>query len=211
MGRWLPWLLTALGGFILLILLLNLREKDYYENGSLTPVAGDPSLDPAFKLLVPESFRHACPTCGECAHPIEVVANRRVLSLRDRDGWYKLIWAGDETYHFEELQHLAACYENRTAESPYGRWNILAKVGPPQHAKGPPHECGAAPQTLQYRYDLVVVERVEDVPERQDLWIQALVYRYDGDKLPSTLRFGWYRQEYVDEDRYPVPCPCGKP
>ena len=206
-----PWLLTAFGAFVAFILFLNLRERDYYEGGSLAPVAGDPAGDPVFSLLFAPEIRHSCPTCGECVHPVEVVENRRTLQLHDHDGWYKLFWAGDETYYFEELQHLAACYENRTAEDPRGEWVIRTRVGPAAHGGGEPHECGAIPARTEYRFELVVqdhpiVELAQfDLPPA----LPVITYRYDGDKLPPFLYYGW--RPASPPNAGAIPCPCGKP
>ena len=54
-------------GLAALVLLLNLREKDYYDHGSLAPV--DPFWakdDPVLYRLVPETYVHPCPACGRC-------------------------------------------------------------------------------------------------------------------------------------------------
>ncbi len=206
MGRVVPWILTALGGFLVWILMLNLREKDYYEGGSPTPVAGDPASDPAFHALIPSELKHSCPACGECVHPVEVVANRRTLTLRDRDGWYRLFWAGDEIYHFEELQQLAACYENRTAEAPEGTWMLQYRAGPAVHPKAAPHDCGSLPpdSIRIYRLRVDEIRAGEQHPSRP-----GLVYPYSGNKLPPLLHFGW--ELSATSDLPSSPCPCGEP
>jgi hypothetical protein len=200
-----PWLLTAFGAFVAFILFLNLREKDYYEGGSLTPVAGDPAADPVFHSLIPSEFRHACPTCGDCAHPVEVLENRRTLSILDHDGWYKLFWAADETYYFEELQQLAACWENRTAEEVKGTWTIVLRAGPALHAATPAHSCTRMPVDTVRHYVLAA----QNTPfEPQDRVQPAIVYRYDGDKFGPFVHFGW---RLAGNEVSGVSCPCGKP
>ncbi len=211
MSRAVPWILTALGAFIAFILVLNLREKDYYENGSLTRIDGEPSIDPLFRRFKRE-VSHSCPTCGECTHSVEVVNNRRTLTLRDHDGWYKLFWAADELYYFEELQHLAACYENRTAMDPSGTWEMEFRIGPAIHPRGPVHECTPVTASGKWILDLVV----QDYPIVTDVlytgerarW-ESLVYPYYGNKLPPKLYFGWKVRSLPNPDE--VPCPCGKP
>ena len=203
-----PWILTALGAFVAFMLYLNTTEMDYYENGSLTPVAGDPSPDPAFRLLASEEVRHSCSICGDCVHPVEIVENRRTLSLRDRDGWYKLFWAADETYYFEELQHLAANYENRTADNPSGSWTITGRILPSVHKGCPAHECGPVNPGFTLTYSLVVRES-PITPNPGGSLYHALTYPYSGNKLPPSLNFGWELQ--TAHYPQPVPCPCGTP
>jgi hypothetical protein len=206
MNRWLPWLLTALGAFVAFALFLNTREKDYYEYGSLSPVAGHPELDPVFPHLVPTELKHDCPSCGACVHPVEVIRNERSLSLRDHDGWYKLFWAGDETYHFEEVQHLAASYENRTARDPEGTWTLHFRAGPPPHERAAPHDCGPFRSEFIWIYRL----RVNEVRGEPSAALgPGLVFPYSGNKLPPLLHFGW--QLSGTADLPPAPCPCGKP
>ena len=94
MKKTLPFVLGILGiGVVLLV--LNLREADDYEFGTRTPPPKGSNLtadDFAFQRVFPEfKFTHACAGCGECVHPFEVVENRRVLSMHDHDGWYKMV------------------------------------------------------------------------------------------------------------------------
>ena len=142
------WPLTALLGAAIVILVLNLLERDVYEHGELAPPppgSNVPDDDALFTRLFPREFVHTCATCGECRHPYEIVENRRAMSLRDRDGWYRLFWARDETYHYDDPVYLAAGYQNRTAEDPSGTWLIRARIGPPAHASSAPHTCPEIP------------------------------------------------------------------
>ena len=117
-----PAVLTILGlGIFLLV--LNLREADDYEFGSLKPpgrAANVSADDFAIQRVFPDlRFTHACAGCGECVHPFEIVENRRLLSMRDHDGWYKVFWAADEQYSYEDPVHMLADWgKNRSAELP---------------------------------------------------------------------------------------------
>jgi hypothetical protein len=147
----------------IVLLVLNLREADYYEFGTLTPpgkgnnVGGD---DPAFGRIFPElKFTHACAGCGECVHPFEIVENRRVMSVHDHDGWYKLFWAADEEYYYSDPIHMLADWgKNRTAETPRGAWTIRLHAGAATHRSAPAHDCGQIPQDIVLHYELGLSE-----------------------------------------------------
>ena len=161
-----PWVVAALLVPAAVVLLLNLREKDYYDHGSPVPV--DPFAakdDPVLGRLIPETYRHPCPVCGDCTHPVEVVENRRELSLRDHDGWYRLFWAADETFYYEELVYLAAGLQNRSARDPRGRWFLRLRLGPAAHGRVEAHACGTVPGEVTLDYALVAGETpLEPVP-----------------------------------------------
>ena len=159
MKKALPFVLALLGlGGVLV--LLNLREADDYEFGTLTPppkgsnVAAD---DFAFQRVFPEfKFTHACAGCGECVHPFEVIENRRVLSMHDHDGWYKLFWAADENYYYTDPIHMLADWgRNRTAENPVGTWKIRVRAGAATHRSAPAHDCGQIAREIAVTYRLV--------------------------------------------------------
>ena len=157
-----PWIGAALLAGVAAILVLNLRERDHFVMGSLEPLEAE---DPP----VPATWTH-----GACEHRLERVEARGRLTLRDRDGWHRLFWAGDETYHYKELAHLAAELANPTASDPAGRWELSVKPGP-----GP---CGAAlpAETLVYAL------KVSETPGPA-----ALTYSYAVPHLPGTLSFVW--------------------
>ncbi|RPH47676.1 MAG: hypothetical protein EHM91_05470 [Planctomycetota bacterium] len=149
------------------LLTLNLREADRYEFGSLTPpgrgsnVAAD---DFAIQRVFPDlRFTHVCAGCGECVHPFEIVENRRALSMRDYDGWYKAFWAADEEYSYSDPVHLMADWaNNRTAETPRGTWRIRLRAGSATHRHAPTHECGRIPLEIALAYQLVASENPLD-------------------------------------------------
>jgi hypothetical protein len=169
----------------IVLLVLNLRESDYYEFGTLTPpgkgnnVAGD---DRAFERIFPElKFTHACAGCGECVHPFEIVENRRVMAVHDHDGWYKIFWAADEEYYYSDPIHMLADWgKNRTAETPRGTWKIRLHAGPATHRSAPSHDCGQIPRDIVLHYDLALSEDP----------LETTTHSGDGPlKIPET--FSW--------------------
>jgi hypothetical protein len=217
-GRWLlpPALL-----FAIVVLVLSLRERDQYESGALLPPADAtvPGDDPSFRALLPSPLVHACPTCGECTHALDVLENRRTFRLLDEDGWYKLFWAGDETYHYEDPIVLAACLRNSTARDPRGRWTLRARVGRATHGALPPHECSAVPGEIFLSYELVVSPEpigsatipVPGTSFQIARTLELFAYRYgDVPHLPSVLHFGWKLEEPAAAAAG-APCACGKP
>jgi len=206
-----PWVVAALLVPVAVVLLLNLREKDYYDHGSLAPV--DPFAakdDPVLARLVPSAYAHPCPECGDCTHPVEVVENRRELSLRDHDGWYKLFWAADETYHYDDLVYLAAGLQNRSAREPRGRWFIRLRVGPARHGRVEAHRCREIPAEVTLDYALVAGEAplaplpVDGLPDAWRSWpVLAQEQILDG----RLLHLGWRADAPVVRT---APCPCGK-
>lgn len=204
-----PWAVAALLLPAVVVLALNLLEKDYYDHGSLAPV--DPAAgkdDPVLARLVPSTFTHACPTCGDCTHPVEVVENRRELRLRDHDGWYKLFWAADEVYYYEDLVYLAAGLQNRSARDPEGAWMIRLQLGPAAHGAVAPHDCPSIPAetTLDYRlvHGPAPLEPAESgrFPGVFAAWpVLAQEQIADG----RLLHLGWHAHRVTIT---PAPCPC---
>lgn len=153
--------------FGIVVLLLNLREADEYEFGSLKPPGRASNVtadDFAIQRVFPDlRFTHACAGCGECVHPFEIVENRRTLSMRDHDGWHKAFWAADEQYHYEDPVHLLADWgKNRTAELPQGSWSIRLRAGRSTHGNAPSHDCGRIPREISLAYELVAAENPLD-------------------------------------------------
>jgi hypothetical protein len=147
--------------FAIVLLILNLREVHNFEFGTLqTPgPANNLSVDDnAFQRVFPDlKFVHACSACGECVHPFEVVENRRVMSIHDHNGWYRLFRAADQEYYYGDPIHMLADWGgNRTAELPRGRWTLRLHAGPATHRAAPAHECGSIPGEISLAYDLVV-------------------------------------------------------
>jgi len=203
--------------FTILVLLLNLRENDCYERGSLTPPHGDTvsGEDGIFRRIIPETIAHPCPACGDCAHAVEILQNRRVFSIRDHDGWYKLFWAGDETYYWDDAPVFAASLRNATARDPRGTWTIRGRLGPSAHGAVPPHSRTPATGEFLLEYELVVSPSplTEEplgtgTPHPIPRTLDGFSVYPDVPHLPDILYFGWR----LAWSRIPaVPCLCGKP
>jgi hypothetical protein len=209
------WALAPLA-FVGLLVILNLCEIDDYEFGTETPPgrgSNVPAGDPALGRIFPElKFIHACSGCGECVHPFEVVENRRVMSLPDHDGWYKLFWAADDVYYYSDpLQLLADWGRNRTAGTPRGSWNFRLRASAATHGTAPAHDCGQIPREIALSYDLVA----SDIP------LEDTFHSGDGPlKIPRTFSWivsdpgkprnlGW--RLAGDPQVAADACPCAKP
>lgn len=199
----------------IVILVLNLREADEYEFGVLTPPGPGnnvPADDFAFSRVLPETrFVHACAGCGECVHPFEIVENRREMSIRDHDGWYKLFWAEDEVYYYADPIHMLADWgRNRTAESPRGSWLIKLRAGPATHRSAPAHDCGQVPQEIVLRYDLVPSEDpIDETFHSGDgplKIVQSFSWFVTNPGRPLAL--GW--RLVGDPAIHAAPCPCAR-
>lgn len=203
------WPLTALLGFAIVILVLNLLERDVYEHGTLAPPppgSNVPDDDPLMERLFPREFAHPCPTCGECRHALEILQNRREMTLRDHDGWYRLFWARGETYHYDDPIYFAEGLQNPTARDPQGTWMVLARIGPAAHGPSAAHACTEIPREKAWIYELFAGERPIDEARGE---VQALVYRTRAAHLPPALHLGWRPSGTMVHS--PSPCPCGKP
>ena len=213
MKKALPIVLVFLGlGIVLLV--LNLREADDYEFGTLTPPAKGSNVtadDFAFHRVFPEfKFTHVCSGCGECVHPFEVIENRRTMSMRDHDGWYKAFWSADEQYYYSDPIHMLADWmKNRTAENPRGAWKIRLRAAKATHRSAPPHDCGQIPREIALSYELVSTED----PLEESF--------HSGDGPMKIVRtFSWFTSKPADKQMSlgwrlvgtPVvdaaPCPC---
>jgi hypothetical protein len=209
------WALIPLGTLVVL-LLFNLNETDRYEFGLETPPAPGNNVDAedaAFNRVLPElKYVHACPGCGECVHRFEIVENRRVLSLHDHDGWYKVFWAKDEEYYYADPIHLLADWgQNRTAEQPKGTWTIRVRTGPATHPNGASHDCGRLPKEIALTYELDFSE----APLDDTMWsgdgplkvLQTFSWLYTNPGKPMSLGWRLSGAPKIDVG----PCPCSKP
>lgn len=201
------WPLMGLMAAAIVILVLNLLERDVYEHGSLTPPPPGSNVpdDDALFTRLPREFIHRCATCGDCSHPLEIVENRRVMTLRDHDGWYRLFWAADEIYHYEDPVYLAQGLQNPSARDPEGTWLIRARIGPPAHGASAPHACPEVPGEKAWLYQFFLSERPIEPPEG----LQVLAYRCRATHRPPVIHLGWRPTGTMEHS--PSPCACGKP
>lgn len=194
----------------IVILLLNLFEVDHY------PPALDP--DSVFQPL-PSWFApmllHPCAVCELCPHRFETVECKIEVTITDRDGWYRLFWAGPETYIYADAALVGAALRNRTAEFSGGTWTIRGRYAPSLETE--PHPCPAAPGDIELRYRLRrgdgfpgEGERILDpsgtlaVPRRW-LWFR---YPFPPDRVDEF----WWELENPDSfaGGKATLCPCGK-
>jgi hypothetical protein len=209
------WALIPLGALVVL-LLLNLTETDRYEFGTETPTPPGNNVDaddPGFARIFPEMrFVHACPGCGECVHRYEIVENRRVLRMNDHDGWYKVFWAADDLYYYDDPVHMLSDWaQNRTAETPQGTWTIRLRTGPASHPKGAAHDCGRLPREISLSYALEFSEApLDDAMYSGDGPLKVLrTFAWVTANPGRLISLGWRLQ---DEPKVEVaPCDCARP
>ena len=184
------WVATAFMAVVAVLLWLNLKEVDFYELGSLTPVDGAEEAQNDLRIIVPLRTSHPTPGGGTCEHALEVVKQRRTLTLRDRDGWYRVFWAVDDVYYYKELVHLAADLRERDATDPRGTWTLMV-----QAAAGP---CGTSPGEATVTYTLLVT--ADDLPLGPPgplglpSTAPALAYQYAEERMPAIMSFAWVLQ-----------------
>ena len=194
-----PPLFLALAGLLLAAVVLawlNVREVDDYPYGRLgecrfTPV---PNEDDAFRRIVPETITHDCPTCGSCAHKVEVLENGRQLSVEDRDGWYRLFWADPEMYHYDDPVYMAAALNNATAMKPHGRWAIRVRCGPASQAHDKTDACKDYIGETSLHYSLMNLEEpAEDARDSRGFATRVnwFSYRYYLPPHEHIVHFAW--------------------
>lgn len=209
---WAALPLTAL----VVLLVFNLGESDHYEFGTETPTPPGNNVDPddnAFSRVFPDlKFIHACPGCGECVHRFEVLENRRVLTMRDHDGWYKVFWARDDVYYYSDPVHMVADWgQNRTALTPEGTWTLKLRSSSPTHPPSAAHDCGRLPGEITLDYVLDFSETPLDETyhsgDGPPKILQSFTWLVSNPGKPVSL--GW---KLAGPPRVKVePCACSKP
>jgi hypothetical protein len=193
----LPVAALALLAFTALVLFLNTRENDVYAHGALTPPEAD--VDPPPWL--PRAIAHPCPECVFCVHVLEIARCRLVTKVVDRDGWYRLFWAGSETYYFTDPAYLVGALNNATCGAPEGEWVIEGRYAPwPRDA----HDCPPAAGAFRLRFALRYGDFPGESPTldptkslglpRNAPWFRR---RALSDRTAAACDFWWELQEFT--------------
>jgi hypothetical protein len=213
-----PLLLLLVLTAAALLLALNYLEPDAYENHLPGPPPPGPNVDAddgALWRILPSKVIHACPVCGDCTHPVELLGSRRTMSLVDHDGWYRLFWAGDEVYHFDDPVFLVAATTKRTAGAASGRWTIKARVGPGSHdPAAAPHACTEVAREVELDYALEVGPDPAPAGSFEQAGLQVpglntwLLQRIDTKSGPRFVAVAWRLASSPKLGR--GPCNCSK-
>ena len=229
----LPWFVFPLLTFGIIILVLNIQERDYYdhgisvsvEEGADPPLSRVPTDGPYHQSLILDSIAHFCVTCGQCVHSVVLEESRRSLSIIDEDGWYRLFWSYDDTYSFEDPVYLAEAMRNPTARSPLGHLSLRYKVGPALDSGHPDHPCDEVVSDFTLYYILRTSDQPVD-PKPVGPLLQSegelegmretsplLSFRYDDHPdRPPVLHYYWQRVlDGVGGLSSLRSCACGKP
>ena len=166
---------------VVVILFLNHLEVDEYPAGVDPKSAAELGDLPSW--LIPELV-HPCDVCKGCAHRFEATECRLAATVLDHDGWYRLFWAGSETYVYDDAALLGAALRNSTAEFVGGTWTIRGRYVPKD--KPAAHECAAAVDQVDLRYRL----RRGSYPGPGDPLIDP------SGMLPVPLRILWFRYPF---------------
>jgi hypothetical protein len=223
-ARWLrnPAAILAPLAAIVFLLLLNLSEVDVYVGGTPEPPKDPPSTDIALPLNLSREAVCEC-ACEHCHHLARVESAATVYKVVDADGWYRLFWAGDDTYYFDDVSYFLNALENRTWKEAAGRrvLHILYEKSCPEEE--PRHACSTeipVRVTLTYRLVLggvpaVPAGRLTDPRGMIELPIampgEALRPYYGhfrGETVGALLALGWVL-DTAPEVEY-GPCSCGR-
>lgn len=168
MRRAAPYAVMAVLAFAIVVLVLNLRERDDYLDGRPDPPAGPINVDSDDGALawLPRTIEH-----DGCVHRAEFLENLRWLRLRDRDGWYRLFWAGDETYYYDDPSPFNAAMKNPTSCDPSGEWKISVAY----------RAANCPERILRLRYSLFVTS--DFLPTSEE------TVEISGVRVPKTLRW----------------------
>jgi len=103
-----PWVLAGVLAFLGVVLWLNLKEPDLYDHA----LAGEPAgpVNQETPKWLPEG--------------VALSENLLKVRVEDGDGWYRLFWAGSETYWFDDAAYFAGALVNRYSRLIEGRWTL---------------------------------------------------------------------------------------
>ena len=131
------------------ILLLNYLEVDRYPKGLDSPPGPRNAEVP---IWLPRLMLHGCVYCETCPHRFVLSECRLSVTVTDHDGWYRLFWAGDDTYVYDDPAQVVAALQNTTAEVTDSIWTIRGRYVPVEATD--PHPCPAAAGEVELRYRL---------------------------------------------------------
>lgn len=207
---------------LLALLWLNLQESDVYFEGTDEPVrpASAGGWEPPAGLT-PE-YRCGCEACGAeggCVYAARVLDAASVYRVVDGDGWYRLFWAGDDTYYFADVSRFLSAMENRSWSRAEGvrRYDIAYERR--CSYSGGEHACAdPVPVRVRLAYTLVLgpppaAEPIRDGPLEIPTWLPDAARSYETvyrDRvLSSVVTVGWVLAERdgVSIDRAPCRCP----
>ncbi len=125
-----PWIASGLLAFAAVVLWLNLKEPDLYDHALAGEPAGPVNQDTPQWL--PEG--------------VELSENLLKVRVEDGDGWYRLFWAGSETYWFDDAAYFAGALVNRYSRMVDGRWTLKGTYRGQPFAVAYELREGAAPE-----------------------------------------------------------------
>ena len=192
---------------VVVILFLNHLEADEYPPGLS---AAEPADLPSW---ISRELTHPCEACKGCSHAFETTECRLAATVRDRDGWYRLFWAGADTYVYDDAALLGAALRNSTAEFVEGSWTIRGRYAPKDHPA--PHGCPAAVNEVDLRYRLMCGsfpgpgDPLIDPSGMFPVPLRLLWFRYPFP--PDRVDDFWWELENPDTfaGTQPKPCTCG--
>jgi hypothetical protein len=190
----------------LALLVLNHLEVDEYPS-AIGATRGERDL-PSWLVT---TFEHACPTCGTCAHRFEAAESKITVTITDRDGWYRLFWAADEVYTYDDPAMIGGALRNRTAELTEGTWTIRGTFVATKHDQ---HECTPAAGDVELRYKLHRGEMPADVAPVIDssgmVPVPTRAKWFSYPFPPERVDDFWWELENPESFAKVQPCPCGR-
>lgn len=107
--------LAIMAGLLVLAvtLWLNLRESDLYP----------------MPLEAPPTDRMNGPVPPWLPADATLEETRVSIAVVDHDGWYRLFWAADDVYYYDDASYFGGALDNATAASWSGTWTLKGSVG----------------------------------------------------------------------------------
>ncbi|HEU4338909.1 MAG TPA: hypothetical protein VFS19_02475 [Planctomycetota bacterium] len=200
-------LLAILAATVVILVLNHLEADEYPQSSTVDPLGDVPSW------LEPTSI-HRCPAFTDRTYRFEAIECLIEVTVTDRDGWYRLFWAGPETYRYSDPALVGGALRNGTAVLSGGTWRIRGRyVSNPVPATNS-NDYPADPVELCYWIgrgkfpgtgDPVLDKGGTTAVPTRFLWFR---YPFPPDRVDD---FWW---ELQDPESFagtlPIPCPCGR-